>query len=76
MAGGDAADNAAIVREILEGEPGPRRDIVVVNAAYALYTAQAVENFKQGIRMAEHAIDSKRALHKLEELKEFTNRVR
>jgi len=74
--GGDAADNASMVRDILEGELGPRRDIVVVNAAYALYTAQSVENLKQGMSMAEHAIDSKRALQKLEELKEFTNRVR
>ena len=59
-----------------KGSAGPRRDIVVVNAAYALYTAQAVGNLKQGLRMAEHAIDSRRALQKLEELKEFTNRVR
>ena len=76
FAGGNAVDNASIVRKILEGERGPRRDIVVVNAAYALYTAQAVENLKQGIRMAEHAIDSRRSLQKLEEIKEFTNRVR
>jgi len=76
LTGGDAADNATIVRKILEGEQGARRDIVVVNAAYGLYTAQAVDNLKQGMRMAEHAIDSKRAIGKLEELKEFTNRVR
>jgi anthranilate phosphoribosyltransferase len=76
LSGGDAVDNALIVRKILEGEQGPHRDIVVVNAAYALYTAQAVESLKQGMRMAEHAIDSKRATGKLEELKEFTNRVR
>ncbi len=76
LKGGDAAQNASIVRDILEGERGPRRDIVVVNAAYALYTAQAVDNLKQGMRMAEHAIDSRRAIGKLEELKEFTNRVR
>jgi anthranilate phosphoribosyltransferase len=76
LAGGDAVDNADIVRNILEGEPGPRRNIVVVNAAYALYTAQAVENLQQGMRMAEHTIDSRRAMAKLEELKEFTNRVR
>jgi anthranilate phosphoribosyltransferase len=75
LTGGDAADNASIMRKILEGELGAKRDIVVVNAAYALYTAQAVGNLKQGLRMAEHAIDSKRALQKLEELKEFTNRV-
>jgi anthranilate phosphoribosyltransferase len=76
LRGGDAADNAVLVRGILEGESGPRRNIVVVNAAYALYTAQAVENFQQGMRMAEHAIDSRRALQKLNELKEFSNRVR
>ena len=76
LVGGDAATNAVIARSILEGEHGPRRDIVVVNAAYALYTAEAVKTLMQGMRMAEHAIDSKRALQKLEELKEFTNRVR
>jgi anthranilate phosphoribosyltransferase len=76
LTGGDAADNASIARKILEGELGAKRDIVVVNAAYALYTAQAVGNLKQGLSMAEHAIDSGRSLQKLEELKEFTNRVR
>ncbi len=76
LAGGNAADNASIVLKILEGERGARRDIVLVNAAYALYTAQAVKNLKQGLRMAEDAIDSGRSLQKLEELKEFTNRVR
>ncbi len=75
LTGGDAADNASIAYKILKGERGPRRDIVVVNAAYALYTAGAVQNLLLGMRMAEHAIDSKRALQKLEELKEFTNRV-
>lgn len=76
LAGGNAADNAAIFRKVLEGEKGPRRDIVVVNAAYALYTAQAVQNLESGMRMAEHALDSGRALQKLDELKEFTNSVR
>ena len=76
LSGGNAADNASMVRKILEGERGPRRDIVVVNAAYALYTAQAVGNLKQGMNMAEHAIDSRRAIEKLEELKEFTNSAR
>jgi anthranilate phosphoribosyltransferase len=75
LTGGDAAVNAALARGILKGERGPKRDIVVVNAAYALYTADAVENLLQGMRMAQHAIDSGRALQKLEELKEYTNRV-
>ena len=76
LIGGDARQNAAIARGILEGQRGPKRDIVVVNAAYALYMAEAVETLKQGMGLAQHAIDSKRALQKLEELKEFTNRVR
>ncbi len=76
LTGGDAAHNASLVRQVLDGEKGPRRDIVIVNAAYALYTAQAVDNLSQGMRMAEHAIDSRRAWTKLEELKEFTSRVR
>jgi anthranilate phosphoribosyltransferase len=74
--GGDAAQNANIVLNILEGELGPRRDIVLVNAAYALYTAGAVDNFKQGMHMAVQAIDSRSAIAKLEDLEEFTNRVR
>lgn len=76
LSGGNAAQNASIALDILKGERGPRRDIVVVNGAYALYTAQAVKTLQQGMHMAEHAINSKRAMQKLEELKEFTNRVR
>lgn len=76
FAGGDAKENAAIALKILKGEYGPRRNIVLMNAAYALYTAQAVESLMQGLRMAEHAVDSGRSFTKLEELKEFTRRVR
>ncbi|MDO8675251.1 MAG: anthranilate phosphoribosyltransferase [Candidatus Omnitrophota bacterium] len=74
--GGNPSVNAAIALEILKGEHGHRRDIVIVNAAYALYIAEAVQNLPQGMRMAEHAVDSGRALAKLEQLKEFTSRVR
>ena len=76
FAGGDVQTNAEIALEVLKGGTGPRRDIVIVNAAYALYTAEAVENLPQGMRMAEHAVDSGRALNKLDQLKEFTNHVR
>ena len=74
--GGNAGVNANIAMKVLQGQDGPRRGIVLINAAYALYTAQAVNNLVQAVRMAEHAIDSGRALAKLEQLKEFTNRVR
>ena len=74
--GGDIQANVEIALEVLKGGTGPRRDIVIVNAAYALYTAEAVGNLPQGMRMAEHAMDSGRALAKLNQLKDFTNHVR
>ena len=73
-AGGDATTNAQITLDILQGEKGPKRDIVLVNAAYALYTAAAVDSLGAALRMAEHSIDSGRAMAKLDELKEFTRR--
>lgn len=72
--GDDREDNARIVTSILKGERGFKRDIVVLNAAYGLYTAGAVGSIKDAAGMAEHAIDSGRAYGKLEALKEFTNR--
>ena len=75
LSGGDKVKNAEIVEGILGGQKGPKRDIVLVNSAYGLYTAGAVENITLGIQMAGHAIDSGRALNKLNELKESTNRV-
>ena len=76
LAGGNVSENASIAKGVLEGEKGHRRNIVAVNAGWALYTAGAVDNFPLGLRMAEHAIDSGRALQKLKDLKEFTNRAR
>ncbi|MEI7998904.1 MAG: anthranilate phosphoribosyltransferase [Candidatus Omnitrophota bacterium] len=74
--GGNAQENTRILEYILNSGKGPKRDIVLVNSAYSLYIAGAVENITAGLRMAEHAIDSGRAFQKLEELKEFTNRGR
>jgi anthranilate phosphoribosyltransferase len=74
--GGDKHHNAKILQSILNAKEGPMRDIVILNAAFGLYTASAVDNITQGLLMAEHAIDSGRASKKLEELKEFTNHVR
>jgi anthranilate phosphoribosyltransferase len=76
FAGGDARTNASIALRILDGEKGPKRDIVLLNAAYALYTVQMVDNLAGGLRMAAHAIDSGRSFEKYEQLKEFSNRVR
>ena len=68
LAGGDAEENAEIARAILVGEPGPRRDIVVLNAAAALYVAEAAPDLGAGIRLARQSIDSGAAEKRLEEL--------
>ncbi|MBU3958965.1 MAG: anthranilate phosphoribosyltransferase [Candidatus Omnitrophica bacterium] len=74
LTGGTAADNARIVMDILNGKTGPRRDIVVLNAAAAIYTADKVKSIKEGIKLASDSIDSARALERLELLKEYLNR--
>jgi anthranilate phosphoribosyltransferase len=58
LKGGDAAQNAAIVRDILDGHHGAPRRTVVLNAAAALFVAGRVESVRDGIRMAVNAIDS------------------
>ena len=71
--GGDATANAAIVRAILAGEQGPRRDIVLLNAAYALVAAGKAASPLEGITLAAEAIDSGRAMGQLKRLAELTN---
>ena len=75
LKGGDAAANADIVKAVLKGEPGPRREIVLLNAAYALTAAGRTETPADGIAMAAEAIDSGRALQQLEKLVELTGQV-
>ncbi|MBF0331667.1 MAG: anthranilate phosphoribosyltransferase [Candidatus Omnitrophica bacterium] len=74
LKGGDRDENAHILRAILEGEKGSKRDIVLLNAGFGLYVAEAVASPKEGLRLAGELIDSGRALKKLEQLKEFTHR--
>ncbi len=76
LKGGDLNTNVHIVREILEGKKGPKRDIVVLNAAYALYISEKSPSVLEAVGMAEASIDSGAALEKLNKLKEFTHRVR
>jgi anthranilate phosphoribosyltransferase len=73
LRGGDAAGNAEIVRRVLSGEKGAKRDIVLLNAAYALLAAGKISDPKQGLEKAAEAIDSGRALEKLEKLVRMTN---
>ena len=71
--GGDAAGNAVIVRDILAGKQGPKRDIVLLNAAFGLVAAGKAASLPEGVEMAREAIDSGRARANLERLVALTN---
>ncbi len=66
--GGKPEENAEMLRRLLGGEKGPRRDVVVMNAAAALVAGNQAADLKEGARLAEEAIDSGRALEKLDGL--------
>ncbi|MBN1140701.1 MAG: anthranilate phosphoribosyltransferase [Deltaproteobacteria bacterium] len=72
LRGGDAEQNAQIVRGILGGEKGPRREVVLLNSAFALLAAERVADVRAGMERAAQAIDSGQALEKLEGLVEMT----
>jgi anthranilate phosphoribosyltransferase len=71
--GGTKERNAEIVREILSGSIGAKRDVTVLNAAPAFVIAGRAKDFREGIKLANQSIDSGRALKTLERLVEFTN---
>jgi len=71
LQGGSAADNAEIIRRLLKGERGPKRDIVVLNAGAAIAAGGKAEDIAAGIGTAQHSIDSGAALDKLNRLVEF-----
>ena len=73
LAGGTAQDNVSITMGILSGEKGPKRDIVLMNAAAALVVGDKAGTFGEGVEMASTAIDSGAALKKLEEVKAVSN---
>jgi anthranilate phosphoribosyltransferase len=72
LQGGDARKNADILTRILSGDKGPHRDIVLLNAGAGLVAADAAADIGEGIPMAADAIDSGRAMKKLEDLIQFT----
>ncbi len=72
LRGGDREQNAEIIRAILRGEPGPRRDIVLMNAAAALVAGLRARDLKEGVTLAGHSIDSGSALARLERLAALT----
>jgi len=72
--GGTVEENVQLTLEVLQGKKAATRDIVLLNAAFALLAADKAKETKEGIKLAEESIDSGKALKKLEELKEFTNK--
>ncbi|QJW48245.1 anthranilate phosphoribosyltransferase [bacterium BFN5] len=74
--GGTAEQNAEIVLQVLQGQLGPKRDIVLINAAAALYIAGSVSDLQNGLELAAASIDSGKAYTKLHDLKNFSHRLR
>jgi len=73
ISGGDATENARIIREVLKGTPSARRNIVLLNAAAALVAASRANHLAEALPLAAASIDSGRAATKLEALVRFTN---
>lgn len=73
LKGDDASGNANILLSILKGSHSPYRDIVILNAACAIYAADKAASIEQGIKISAEVIDSGKAIKKLELLKEYTN---
>jgi anthranilate phosphoribosyltransferase len=72
LAGGAPEENAAAMRRLFDGEPGPLRDVVAVNAAAALLVSGNVESIADGLDAASGAIDSGAAASKLDSLRRFS----
>jgi len=76
LLGGDAKHNAQITKDILDGtREGAKKDIVILNAAMALLVDQKVNSTEEGIEMAKEAIDSGKALKKLNEIIKVSNEI-
>ena len=72
LKGGDAAENAGIVERVLSGDPGPKRDVVVLNAAAAIMAAGIAPDFGASIEAARASIDSGAAARVLGSLRELS----
>ncbi|MFH0732671.1 MAG: anthranilate phosphoribosyltransferase [Candidatus Omnitrophota bacterium] len=71
--GGSVVYNAKSVLGVLKGEKGPKRDVVLLNAAYAIYAAGGAKSIKEAIKSAQRSIDTGAALQKLNSLVKFSN---
>ena len=72
LAGGSVEDNADTMTEVLKGASGPRRDVVVANAAGGIVAGGKAADLREGVQVAQKSIDSGRALEKLELLREVS----
>lgn len=75
LRGGSAADNADILRSIFRGETGPRRNVVLLNATYGLYTSGRYASLEDAMASASDSIDSGRAMAKVDELVEVSDQA-
>src|SRR5213594_4536521 len=75
LLGGDREQNAEIIRAILAGEPGPKRDIVLMNASAALVAGGRARDLKEGVELAARAIDTGAARGKHDQLVHFTREL-
>lgn len=71
--GGSAEQSAGIVRSVLDGAKGPKRDVILLNSGAALYVAGRADTIKDGMAVAAESIDSGKARQKLDRLVELTN---
>ena len=71
----DVEQSHKIAIDILRGKPGPIFDLVILNAAFALYTAEAVADVNQGIALAKKVLTDGTALKKLELLKKYSHEI-
>ncbi len=74
LKGGSPAENAAITRAILNGEPGYKRNAALLNAGAGLYLNGKAENFRAGVALAGELVDSGKAAATLEKFIEISNR--
>lgn len=75
LKGGNAKDNAKITIDILEGQQGAKRNIVLINAAAAIVAGDKAKDLSEAINIAAEAIDSGAARKKLDEVKEVSNKL-
>ncbi|MCK5248151.1 anthranilate phosphoribosyltransferase [Candidatus Bipolaricaulota bacterium] len=75
LEGGDATENARIMREVLSGQAGPKRDIVLLNASAILVAAELAEDLQEGLSLAAEVIDSGAAMESLDALIAMTQRI-